>query len=226
MNYNLKKKMLKKILKSNYTQVLIGWMISLYIKACFHTSLWYVKNNISIEKTLAGKKKILVCFWHNRMLMAPFCWNYVESFKMLISEHSDGRIISNAVSHLGIGTITGSSNKKKISSVKKILEELNKRNVVGITPDGPRGPKERFKDGIMSIQKKTDSIIIPLSYSARFKIKLGSWDNFILIFPFNKFVAVWGNPIKYDKSKDSIYNLNVIEREMARVTKLSDNLSK
>ena len=116
--------------------------------------------------------------------------------------------------------------KKKISSVKKILEELNNRNVVGITPDGPRGPKERFKDGIMSIQKKTDSIIIPLSYSARFKIKLDSWDNFILIFPFNKFVAVWGNPIKYDKSKDSIYNLNVIEREMARVTKLSDNLSK
>ena len=43
------------------------------------------------------------------------------NLKMLISSHRDGKLISNAVSHLGIKTIFGSSNKGKISSTKEIL---------------------------------------------------------------------------------------------------------
>ncbi len=227
MNYNLRKiLMIKNFLKYKYTQELLGWLISFYIKICFNTSLWYVKNDESIKKNLQKKKSIIVCFWHNRMLMAPFCWNYQTKFKMLISKHRDGRIISNAVSHLGIDTISGSSNKNKISSAKKIIEELKIFNTVGITPDGPRGPKEKVKEGIISLQKKTNSIIIPLSYSARFKIKLKSWDSFLFVFPFNKFVAVWGNPIKYDPSKNLDNNLEIVNEELKRVTKLSENLSK
>ena len=145
---------------------------------------------------------------------------------MLISQHHDGRIISYAVSHFGIETIQGSSSKSKISSAKSILKELENRNVVGITPDGPRGPKEKIKEGIISIQKKTNAIIIPLSYSARFKIKFNSWDNFIFIFPFNKFVAVWGNPITYNSKESISKNIQRVESELKRVTKLSDNLSK
>ena len=64
---------------------------------------------------------------------------------MLISGHRDGKIISNAVAHLGIETIKGSSSKDKISSAKEILNNLKKYNVIGITPDGPRGPKEKIK---------------------------------------------------------------------------------
>ena len=64
---------------------------------------------------------------------------------MLISGHRDGKIISNAVAHLGIETIKGSSSKDKISSAKEILNNLKIYNVIGITPDGPRGPKEKKK---------------------------------------------------------------------------------
>ena len=79
---------------------------------------------------------------------------------MLISGHRDGKIISKAVSHLGIETIHGSSNKNKISSAKQILTELNDIILVGITPDGPRGPKQKIKEGLVSMQKE----LVPLSY--------------------------------------------------------------
>ena len=217
--------MIKKVLQNKLTQKFLGWIISFYLKFCFQSSLWYVKND-EVINNLITKKKVLVFFWHNRLLMAPFCWNYKNKFKMLISQHHDGRIISYAVSHFGIETIQGSSSKSKISSAKSILKELEGLNVVGITPDGPRGPKEKIKEGIISIQKKTNAIIIPLSYSARFKIKLNSWDNFIFIFPFNKFVAVWGNPITYNSKESILKNIQRVESELKRVTKLSDNLSK
>ena len=158
--------------------------------------------------------------------MAPYCWNYNKPFKMLISSHRDGKIISNAVAHLGIETIKGSSNKNKISSVKEILINLNMDNVVGITPDGPRGPNEKMKEGIVSLLKKTNATVIPLSYSAKFNFKLNSWDKFIFVTPFNKFVAVWGNAIEYNNKKKIEENLKIIQNELNRVTKLSENLSK
>ncbi len=218
--------MIKKILQDKVIQDILGFLISLYLRVCFHTSLWYVKNNKKIEEQLQKKKKIFVLFWHNRLMMAPFCWKYKNTFKMLISEHRDGRLISKAVSHLSINTIQGSSNRNKISSTKKILDEINKLNVVGITPDGPKGPKQKVKEGIISMQKKTDTIIFPLSYSAKFKIKFNSWDNFIFVLPFNKIVSVWGNPIVYDRKKSLSNNILAVQEELDRVTKLSENLSK
>ena len=146
--------MIKKFLQNKYIQNLVGFLISLYIKICFHTSLWYVRNNKELENHIEKKSKIIVIFWHNRLLMAPFCWDYKNNFKMLISSHRDGRIISFAVSNLGIDTIEGSSNKNKISSAKQIINELNQKNIVGITPDGPRGPNQKIKEGLIAMQKK------------------------------------------------------------------------
>ena len=47
----------------------------------------------------------------------------------------------------------------------------------------------------------------------------------MFITPFNKFVAVWGNAIEFNKKKYS-RKLNIIQNELQRVTKLSENLSK
>ena len=218
--------MIKKLLQNQFTQNILGFLISIYIKFCFQTSLWYSKNDLNLEKQLNKKNKILVLFWHNRLLMASFCWKYKNKFKMLISGHRDGKIISIAVSYLGIETIYGSSNKNKISSAKQILTELNNHNVVGITPDGPRGPKQKIKEGLVSIQKKTGAVILPFSYSAKYNVTLKSWDSFLFSFPFNKFVTVWGNPIIYDEKKNLKDNVQNIQNELDRITNLSENLSK
>ena len=226
MNFNLRKKMIKKLLQNELIQNIVGFLISLYIKVCFHTSLWYVRNNKSIESHIKKKSKIIVIFWHNRLLMAPFCWEYKNNFKMLISSHRDGRIISSAVSYLGIDTIEGSSNKNKITSAKQIINELNQKNIIGITPDGPRGPNQKIKEGLVSLQKKTNSVIFPLCYSAKFYKQFSSWDKFMFVYPFNKFVAIWGNPIIYDKKKSLSQNILIVQNELDRVTMLSKNLSK
>ena len=158
--------------------------------------------------------------------MSVFCWSWKQEFKMLISSHSDGRIISNAVSHLGIQTISGSSRNQSISSLREIIKNVKNNEILGITPDGPKGPSGKIKDGLISLLKKTEVVVLPLSYSGKLKIKLKTWDKFIFVTPFNKFVAVWGNPIKYDKSKTIEENKILIENEINRITLLSDNLTK
>ena len=225
MSYNLKRKM-KRILNHKYFQLFLGWIISFYIKLCFQTSIWLTKNSEIVEKLIKKKKNFIVCFWHNRLLMTVFCWKWSKEFKMLISGHADGKIISNAISYFGIQTITGSSRKNNLSSLKEILKQIDDGNIIGITPDGPKGPNEEVKEGLISLLRKTNVPVLPLSYSAKFKLTLKTWDKFIFVTPFNKFVAVWGNPFQFDRNRTLAENKLILEKEIKRVTILSDNLSK
>ncbi len=217
---------MKRIFKHKYFQLFLGWVISFYIKICFQTSIWLTKNSEIVEKLLKKNKSFMICFWHNRLLMTVFCWKWPHEFKMLISGHSDGKIISNAISNFGIQTISGSARKNNVSSLKEILKQIDDNSIIGITPDGPKGPNEEVKMGLISLLKKTNVPVLPLSYSAKFKFKLKTWDKFIFVTPFNKFVAVWGNPLQFDKNKTLAENKLILEKEMKRVTMLSDNLSK
>ena len=61
-----------------------------------------------------------------------------------------------------------------ISSLKTIIDLIKSNNVIGITPDGPKGPSQELKEGLVSVLKKKNVVIIPLSYSAKFKIKLNT----------------------------------------------------
>ena len=217
--------MLKKILQHNISQKFFGLLIAYYLKICFQTSSWNIKNEETILSLIKKKEKIIVCFWHSKLLMTVFCWKWSKEFKMLISGHADGKIISNAISYFGIKTITGSSRKNNLSSLKEILKQINNDSIIGITPDGPKGPNGEVKKGLISLLKKTNVPVVPLSYSAKFKFTLKTWDKFIFVTPFNKFVAVWGNPFQFDKNKTLAENKLILEKEIKRVTMLSDNFS-
>ena len=66
----------KKILKHNNFQLFLGWLISFYIRICFNTSTWIIKNVDVVTNIVNKKQSVIVCFWHSRLLMAPFCWNW------------------------------------------------------------------------------------------------------------------------------------------------------
>tara|TARA_B100000989_G_scaffold294798_1_gene274567 strand:- start:2268 stop:2951 length:684 start_codon:yes stop_codon:yes gene_type:complete len=226
MKFNLKKrKIMKKFINSEKFRLFLSWIISVYIKICFHTSKWIVKDGSNVETLVSQKKSFIVCFWHGRLLMMPFCWHFKKKFFMLISAHRDGKLISEAVKYFGIETITGSSSNTKISSVKNIIQKLKNNQIVGVTPDGPRGPNQKVKEGLISLAKKTSTPIITLSLAAKYKKSLNSWDKFKFVYPFNKIVVVWGNPI-YFKKEDLVENKKTqLEQELKRITNLADNLS-
>lgn len=217
--------MLKKLIKSNILKLLLSWFISIYLKFCYHTSSWFVKDSRNIKSLIKNQKSFIVCFWHSRLLMMPFCWKNEKEFFMLISGHSDGQIIAKAVNYFGIKTIVGSSFNNKISSFKNIVKQINSKNIIGITPDGPRGPKRKVKNGVISLARLTNVPIIPLTFSAKFNKKINSWDEFFFTFPFNKFIAIWGKPIFCKKKEESDNDKQKLEFELNRITKLADNLS-
>lgn len=124
----------------------------------------HVNNGPVVDGWERGENYI-VCFWHGRLLMMPFA-NLRGRGKVLISRHRDGELIARVMGYFGLGTIRGSYRKRTVSSLREIVHDLRDGFDVAITPDGPKGPRYKVKDGIVELARLTGKGIVPITYSA------------------------------------------------------------
>lgn len=129
--------------------------------------------------------------------------------RMLISQHRDGEYIAQTIGHLGLGTVRGSSAKpgKKekggTGAVRSMVKSLAQGEYVGITPDGPRGPRQIADAGIIALAKLSGAPIIAASFATTRRRHLKSWDRFLIALPFSRGVFVWGDPIHVTRDADA-----------------------
>ena len=144
----------------------------------------------------------LLCFWHGRLLMMPYCWQKSKPIHMMISMHKDGRLLSDTVAHFGVKTIVGSTSRGGAAALRAMVKTVKAGEYVGLTPDGPRGPRMHAQDGIITIARLAKVPIIPISYSSSRAKILGSWDSFMAPLPFGRGVFVWGEPVEVPHTTD------------------------
>ena len=189
------KSILSKILRNTITQVILAFIAFAYIKFIYATSRWEFKNKEIFQKYIDKKQPFIVSFWHGNLLMLACALQWKIPVYMLISNHRDGKIISKIIGYFGIQTIAGSTNKKGFEAVRQILQVIKQGSVIGITPDGPRGPREEISDGVLQIARLAQVDIIPLAYSCKPMKILRTWDHFRVARPFCKGGFVVGTPI-------------------------------
>ena len=71
-----------------------------------------------------------------------------------------------------------------------------------ITPAGPLGPARLLKPGCIKLAQDTGAFLVPWSFSASRKKSLGSWDRFLLFYPFSRIVVVYGKPMTVSPALD------------------------
>jgi lysophospholipid acyltransferase (LPLAT)-like uncharacterized protein len=192
----------KRILRSRAAQNLTGLIAAVYIRFVYLTSRWTVIGGDIPEKFWNENKIFLLCFWHGRLFMLPRSWNLSKPLYIMASMHRDGRLISDTVNQFGIKTIAGSTSKGGAMALRAMLKKAKGGEYVGITPDGPRGPRMRAQEGVVTLARLAKIPVIPVSCaSSRSKI-LGSWDRFIVALPFGRGVFVWGEPITVPHTAD------------------------
>jgi lysophospholipid acyltransferase (LPLAT)-like uncharacterized protein len=197
----------KRIIKSDTMRSTLCWLAACYVRLIRATGRWHTEGGDHPAHYLTEGKPFIVAFWHQRLLMMPYTWRSVggnRPFNMLISSHRDGEIISRTIARFDIKTIAGSTGKGKggAAALRQILKALKAGEVVGMTPDGPRGPRMRASDGIIQAARMAGVPIFPLTYSASNRKIIQSWDRFILPLPFSRGVFHWGDPIFVDRKLD------------------------
>lgn len=193
----------KKLLRHAWTQTFIAFLCSLYLRFVYSTSTWKMYGFSIPEKYLKDNKPFITCFWHGRLMMLPYAWpgrkNRMYPFYMLISGHPDGKLISKTVQFLGIKTIEGSSTRAGAAALRSMVRLIREGKIVGITPDGPKGPRAKAKNGIAMASFLSKADIIPVTFSVSRRKKFSSWDQFLWALPFSKGVLIWGEPIPYPR---------------------------
>lgn len=217
--------MVKTLTRTEGVRRLLCWLAAQYIRLVYVTGRWQVVGGAVPQSFWDQDRPFILAFWHGRILMMPYCWRRRQPINMLISQHRDGQIIARTVSHFGIETIVGSSSKGGMAALRAMLHSLKSGTCVGITPDGPRGPRMRASDGIVQVAKLSGRPIIPCSFSTRRRKILGSWDRFSVALPFSQGLFVWGTPIEVPadaKAADLRAARDAVEASLNAITEQAD----
>lgn len=202
------------------------WLVSQFVG---RTSKWVV---VDAEKQLAvlhSGKPWICAFWHSRALLTPFIFK-IEGGKrvlVMVSRSEDGIFTARALKLFGIECAFGSSTrggKEALADMK--LKHKSENIALAITPDGPLGPAEVMKPGVIALAKETGLGIYPLSYYAKRVTRLKSWDRFVIVHPFNTIVAMAGNPIYVpaDATLEQMEQIRQqVQQEMQRIQDVVEN---
>jgi len=71
-----------------------------------------------------------------------------------------------------------------------------------ITPDGPRGPRFKFKPGALLLAQMSGRAILPMSYAAS-HAWLIKWDRFVIPMPFARIAIALGPPCYVPRVTDA-----------------------
>ena len=185
----------KKLLKNFFVQNILGFFTFLYIRTVNLTSSIQFENESIPKQFWSNDKPFILAFWHSQLMMIGFSWKKNKNVNILASGHSDGRFGAIVGKYFNLNNIQ-TSKKNKSTSLRSIFKLLNDNNYIGITPDGPRGPKEIVSEGIIKIAKTSKVPIIPIGFWSSKNFKLKSWDSFLITLPFSKCSFVWNKPLE------------------------------
>ncbi len=212
----------KALLKKRAVQRFLSWLAYVYIRFVYLTGRWRV---VGIDPAIVeGSRPLIVAFWHGRMLMMPCVRPRSMAFSILISRHGDGVLIADTISHFSVGAVQGSTRRGGAEALREILRTLNDGTSIGITPDGPRGPRMRCAGAIADIARLSGVPILPATYSAKWRLILGSWDSFLLPLPFTRGVYVVGDPIDVAPDDDMPSTMSRLENALNELTRRADKL--
>ena len=195
-------RILKRLARSDAVHAAACLIIASYIRLCRWTSRWKVEGTADRDRLYADGKPFIIALWHNRIGMMPYAYaEQSHNLCVVASAHRDGMLVVRSMGHFGFDGIPIDS-KAASKATRLIVRRLKDGGHVGITPDGPRGPRMRVKDGIIQIAALSGVPIVPVTYAMRRRKVLGSWDLFHLPLPFNSGICRWGAPIEVPRGGD------------------------
>ncbi|MGC4027479.1 MAG: lysophospholipid acyltransferase family protein [Steroidobacteraceae bacterium] len=147
---------------------------------------------------------LLPCYWHQHEL---FCARYLllqmrRGLKLgfLISPSVDGEVPAAIARRLGAQVIRGSSTHTGARALRDYYQLLVKEGVSPvITPDGPKGPRFRFKPGAILLAQISGRPLLPMAYAAS-RAWLVAWDKFVIPWPFARIAVAIGAPVSVPRS--------------------------
>jgi lysophospholipid acyltransferase (LPLAT)-like uncharacterized protein len=175
-----------------------------------------------LAAALSRAPSLVPCYWHQHQL---YCGKYLVEQRALgltagwlISPSVDGELGAMLVRRFGAAVIRGSSTHTGARALRDYYQALVKDGISPvITPDGPKGPRFKFKPGAILLAQMSGRPILPMAYAAS-RAWLVKWDKFVIPMPWARVAIALGPPRYVPRSNDGAA-LEVLQGEMERELK-------
>jgi lysophospholipid acyltransferase (LPLAT)-like uncharacterized protein len=159
-----------------------------------------VRGAEAFEAQLRAGPAILV-LWHGRMLPASALFRD-RGFAVLVSPSGDGELAVGVLKRLGCLAFRGSTSRGGSRALRVLADHLAAGRTVGMTPDGPRGPRHTFRVGAPWLARETGAPIITLAFATDSAWRLRSWDRFAVPKPRARVVVSIGVGVRVPREMD------------------------
>lgn len=159
-------------------------------------------------------ERFILSFWHDQLLLMVKGYRG-DRIKVLISASRDGELIARVMGCFGVGTVRGSSSRGGRQAFREMVALGKEPCDLAITPDGPKGPRHQLKEGVAQVARMTGRPVIPMAFASSRGHRFGSWDRFLLPYPFARAVYCFGEPVYYRQGEETGDFLARIETAMA-----------
>lgn len=108
-------------------------------------------------------RHIILAFWHAQQLMIPVGYRGTQA-NVLISRHQDGEIIARIIARFGHRAVRGSSTRGGALALRELIRLGRSGADLVVTPDGPKGPRQVVKMGVIQLARASGLPIVPLAF--------------------------------------------------------------
>jgi lysophospholipid acyltransferase (LPLAT)-like uncharacterized protein len=193
---------MKFLLRTPWVQALLARLLGLYLSIALRTTRWTMHGREHFDHYGAGTPAVFA-FWHEFLPLIPKMVMFARTLPLhrptpvytLVSRHRDGRFIGTMVKRFGIEPIFGSSSRGGAAGLRSLVAALAKGGQIGITPDGPRGPRRRAAPGVAQIAALAGVPVLPCAARTSRRVQLRTWDRMAVPLPFGRGVMVCGPAI-------------------------------
>ncbi len=147
-----------------------------------------------LEQARKMSDSVIFVSWHGRLLVLS--WSHRGSkVYILASEHYDGDLMGKTIEWLGFGHLKGSTTRGGTRALRELRSLLGGGHDIGLTVDGPKGPRGKVQQGATELSRLASSAVLPVSDTARGRKIFGSWDRFQVPVPFARVIVEYGEPL-------------------------------
>lgn len=204
---------------------LLGYRVAVFAGIALGEFIWrtarvrYVGEE-RLQASIDAHSAVVPVCWHQHLLL---CAKYLLLRRVtgmrvgfLISPSLDGEAPTMLAQAYGADVIRGSGTYTGMQAIRALNKQIKQQGVSPlITPDGPRGPRFQFKGGAIAVAQLCAVPVVPLAFAARPAKVFGTWDKFVLPWPFARVVIAVGEPL-LPPTKLSAEEASALRAEMAK----------
>ena len=159
------------------------------------------REEATVSPLWAAGTPVIYAVWHGRILLLPYLYGWRRA-RVLASRSRDGELVTRFVRRFGLEAVRGSSSRGGAEALRSLARSLGEGRDAVVVPDGPRGPRETVKPGIVALARVSGAPIVPTALGASAEWRLRSWDEFRIPRPFARCVLRFGDPIRVPGDAD------------------------